>query len=218
MSSVNADGAPLDISVPLGPGLPTWPASTPFSLTPTQQIAEGADANVTALALDSHSGTHLDAPLHGIADGEAIGALALERVVGVAFVATIDSGAGQIGAAELNAAGIPHDTARLLLRTANSASPIYERPFTGDYAALSLDGARWVADRGIGLIGIDYLSIQSIADTFDTHRVLFGAGTWILEGLDLSAVEAGRWELCCLPLSVPAAEAAPARAILRPLR
>ena len=125
----------------------------------------------------------------------------------------------EIGAAVLEGLDLPDRLERLLLRTANSAKPdLYRTPFDADYAALTLDGAGWLAARGdIRLIGVDYLSVQRHALTTDIHRVILGAGIAILEGLDLRATTPGEYELVCLPLRLAGVEAAPARAILRPI-
>lgn len=205
----------IDISVPLTDALPTWPGSTPFALERQLSIDSGSQANASALTMDTHMGTHLDAPLHGLSGGAAIRELTLDRVIGVAFVAEVPADSDRIGAAELEGMSLPAETSRLLLKTGNSSAALYEQAFASSYAALTLDGARWVADRGIKLVGIDYLSIQPMEDSFETHRVLLEADVWILEGLDLSDAEAGEYELICLPLCIPEAEAAPCRAILR---
>src|SRR5207302_1517819 len=104
--------------------------------------------------------------------------------------------ADAIGRNELDAARVPDGTTRLLLRTRNSEDDAYsEGPFREDFAALSLDGAEWAVERGLRLVGIDYLSIQRYADSFDTHRVLLGAGLCIVEGLDLRQVAPGPYTL-----------------------
>ncbi len=89
--------------------------------------------------------------------------------------------------------------------------------FREDFVGLTLEGASWIAGRGLRLVGTDYLSIQRFGDDPETHRVLMRAGVAILEGLDLSAVEPGEYRLTCLPLRLYGSEAAPARAILEPL-
>lgn len=207
----------LDISVGLRSGLPVWPGSAGVTVRRLSTIGEDSESTVSRLELELHTGTHLDAPLHAIPGGSPIEAADLERTIGPAWVA--DAGEAQaIGGAELDKMQIPHATKRLLIKTLNSKRALYESEFTEDYTALTLDGAEWVVKRDMQLIGIDYLSIQRISDSFETHRVLLGAGTRILEGIDLRGVEPGGYELICLPLSLNDVEAAPARAILRPLR
>lgn len=196
--------------------LPTWPGSPGVLTTWRNAIARGDEANVSQLAMDVHTGTHVDAPYHFVDGGALVEDLGLDPFVGPAMVADA-SDAVEITAAVLAALELPAHVERLLLRTANSTNPsLYELPFDEDYAALTLDGAEWLADRGtIRLIGIDYLSVQRRALSTDVHRIILNAGVAILEGIDLRATEPGDYELVCLPLRLPGVEAAPARAILR---
>lgn len=206
----------LDISPLLRPDLPVWPGSPGVLTTPRQSISRGDEANVTQLAMDVHTGTHVDAPRHFLADGALLEELGLDPLVGPAFVAATGS-AREIDRATLEALELPAGVDRLLLRTTNSAQPDpYGSPFDADYAALTLDGAAWLVARGVRLIGIDYLSVQRYALSTDIHRLILGAGIVILEGLDLRGVSSGAYELVCLPLRLDAVEAAPARAILLP--
>ena len=122
-----------------------------------------------------------------------------------------------VGPDELTGAGIPEGTERLLVRTRNSGLLQPGEDFREDFVGLTLEGASWIAGRGLRLVGTDYLSIQRFGDDPETHRVLMRAGVAILEGLDLSVVEPGEYRLTCLPLRLYGSEAAPARAILEPL-
>lgn len=205
-----------DISVALDGDLPTWPGSPGVLTKLRMSIARGEDADVTQLGIDVHSGTHVDAPRHCIANAETLEELGLDPFIGSAVV--VNTGpAREITASVLAAAMIPDDTERLLLRTANSLQPdMYRTPFDEDYAALTLDGAEWLAARDLCLVGIDYLSIQRYSEPLDVHRALLGAGIPILEGLRLAEVTPGPYELICLPIRLVNVEAAPARAILLP--
>jgi arylformamidase len=87
--------------------------------------------------------------------------------------------------------------------------------FVENYAALTESTGEWLLSRGVRLVGIDYLSIQRFSDSAAIHKTLLGAGVVILEGLDLSNVTPGRYELLCLPLKLLKADGAPARAVLR---
>lgn len=177
-------------------------------------IAAGNPANETTLEMDVHCGTHVEAPLHCIDGAEPIGTFGLDVFVGRAWVEHLPT-AEAIGPDEL--AGVPVGIERLLLRTRNSDRwPTADR-FREDYVALTLEGARWIAERGIRLVGVDYLSVQRWGDDPETHRVLMRAGVAILEGLDLGQAPAGEYRLTCLPLRLETTEAAPARAILEPL-
>jgi arylformamidase len=205
-----------DISVALDDDLPTWPGSPGVLTKLRMSIAQGDDANVTQLNIDIHSGTHVDAPRHCIDHGKRLEDVGLDPFIGPAVV--LDTGSvKEITAAVLGAAMVPDGTERLLLRTANSSQPdMYKRPFDEDYAALTLDGAEWLATKRLRLVGIDYLSIQRYSEPPDVHRALLGAGMSILEGLHLAEVAPGPYELICLPIRLVNVEGAPARAILLP--
>jgi arylformamidase len=207
-------GAFIDISWPLGPDTPIWPGSPGIETTPHLAIARGDVANATRLTMDVHTGTHVDAPRHFVPGGAFLEELGLEPFIGDAYVARIGD-AQEIDRDLLEAAAIPASTRRLLLLTNNSRDgSAAATPFRKDYAALTPSGAEWVVERGLALIGIDYLSIQRYDDPPDAHEILLRAGVAILEGLDLSGVEEGPYTLICLPLRLQASEAAPARAIL----
>jgi arylformamidase len=203
-----------DISVALDGDLPTWPGSPGVLTKLRMSIGQGDDANVTQLSIDVHSGTHVDAPRHCVDHAETLEELGLDPFIGAAVV--VDTGpVKEITASVLDAAMIPDDTERLLLRTANSARPdLYQTPFDEDYAALTLDGAEWLAAKDLRLVGIDYLSIQRYTEPPDVHRALLGAGIPLVEGLCLANVTPGAYELICLPMRLVNAEGAPARAIL----
>jgi arylformamidase len=180
-------------------------------------LAAGDTANVTRLDCDVHVGTHLENSLHFLADGQPVDAIPFDVLVGPAFVAHV-AGADNVGSEELGRSHIPAGTTRLLLRTRNSDRSWWgDAGFRADYAGLTEAGARWIVENGIKLVGIDYLSIAAYAEIEPTHHELMRNGVAILEGLDLSRADPGEYELLCLPLSLPGAEAAPARAVLRVL-
>jgi arylformamidase len=175
-------------------------------------IRDGEAANVSRLELGVHTGTHVDAPLHFLDDGTAAEELPLDPLVGEAFVVDGSGLDGPIDAAALESCAVPDGAERVLLKTRNGELWARER-FTRDFIRLDGSGARWLVERDVRLIGIDYLSIGDQ----DAHRVLLGAGIVPVEGLDLRAVEPGRYELLCLPLKVVGADGAPARVLLRQL-
>lgn len=207
----------IDISVTIADSVPRWPGSSGASLRRARSLTAGDEATVSELSLDVHTGTHLDAPSHMLAEGASIDEHDLALGIGPTLV--LDTGEAAVIDAELLESLDPEiPGGRLLLQTRNSRiDDLYARPFDRDFAALDLSGARWIAERGVRLVGIDYLSIQRFGDPIETHLELFRAGVTILEGLDLAGVEAGPWELICMPLSIRDAEAAPARAALRRL-
>lgn len=204
----------IDISVPLHPRMAAWPGSPGLRLHSTRALARGDGVNESRLDTDVHCGTHVEGPLHFIDGGSPVGAIGLDVLVGPAHVAYVPE-ADEIGPDEL--AAVPDGVERLLIRTRNSERDPRESEFRRDYVALTLDGARRVAERGIRLVGVDYLSVQRFTDDPETHRVLMRAGVAILEGIHLGGVEPGTYRLTCLPLALDDAEAAPARAILEPM-
>ncbi len=204
----------IDITLPLSGDLPVWPGSTGFALEQTQSLASGDGTNETRLETNVHFGTHIDAPLHFIEDGCPVDQLPLHVMIGPAVVAWLPN-CSAVTAVELEKLKLPDETTRLLLHTDNSRLWANgEKCFYQNFVALTEDGARWVVDHGIDLIGIDYLSIQRFSDGPSVHRILLENQTVILEGLNLNAVEPGRYDLVCLPLRLEGAEGAPARAVL----
>jgi arylformamidase len=203
-----------DISVALGPELPTYDDAEPGpTLEPFAALERGDPANVSVLRLGVHSGTHVDAPCHFFPAGAGVDAVPLERLVGPALVVAF-AAPEAIRAADLDAAGIPPGTRRLLCKTRNGA--LWERAgFQRDFVFLAPDAADWLLARGVELIGIDYLSIERYGSPdFAVHRRLLQAGVVILEGLDLRAVPPGPYLLAALPLKLAGADGAPTRAVL----
>lgn len=180
-------------------------------------LKAGDRANVSRLDCDVHMGTHVDAPWHFLSDGFTVDEMSLDVLIGPATVAYLPE-ASVITAKELAGLNLPSGIQRLLLKTRNSdlwAAGVTE--FRKDYVALSADAARWAVERGIRLVGIDYLSVQCYDDNPLTHQILMKAGVIIVEGLNLAAVEPGSYELICLPLRLVGADGAPVRAVLRAL-
>ena len=207
----------FDVSLSIGSAMLTWPGDPAVELDPAKRIAKGDSANVSELRLGTHTGTHVDPPFHFIDGAPTVEALDLGVLVGAAVVVDLQEAGASITPAELDAVAIPDGTERVLFKTPNSRlwseTPVR---FPDSYTALTPEGARWCVDRGIRLVGTDFLSIeQKGAPGHPTHVTLLEAGVIILEGLDLSAVEPGAYELVVLPLKIVGGDGAPARAILR---
>lgn len=204
-----------DISVTLSGRLPTWPDSpglTSFSLL---SIKNGDPANLSQINMDVHTGTHIDSPLHFLDDGATTEELPLERLIGETWVVEIPKTITTITGDDLSQLSIPKSTKSLLLKTANSANNLWDtHEFDKDFVALDKQGAQWVVDRGIQLIGIDYCSIQKFHDGPETHHILLKNEVVILEGIDLRGIDQGPYMLHCLPIKIEGLEGAPARAIL----
>ena len=204
-----------DLTFTISPSFPVWPGDPSVRLEAIARMDEGAEANVTALAMSVHVGTHVDAPHHFMNDGRTVENLPLEALIGPCYVAHLPDEVETISAAALEAADIPPRVERLLLRTRNAAlwreSPT---AFRRDFTAISPDGAEWLVARGIRLVGVDYLSVAPFAAPVPTHRILLGAGVVVVEGLKLMDVPPGDYRLYCLPLKLAGADGAPARVVL----
>ncbi|MGX6448643.1 cyclase family protein [Patulibacter sp. S7RM1-6] len=214
--SVSPAASVLDISVPVHPGM-LHPGRQPESRY-MERIADGDPGNVTRWYMGAHTGTHLEAPLHTQREGAPVDALGLDLLVGPARVLDLTAVEAEITPADLEAAGLG-DEERVLLRTSNSTGALQGTEFPPAWVGLHPDAARLLVDRGVRLVGVDFFTVEAPGrdKTFDAHYVLSGAGVATLEQVDLSGVDAGVYELVCLPIPITGAEAAPARAVLRPL-
>jgi arylformamidase len=204
----------IDISVPLKTEMPVWPGSKGFKLYRTMNLEAGDEANVSQLDTDVHIGTHVDAPCHFLQEATAVEDLSLDILMGPAYVAHLPE-VKAVTAANLEALNLPPKATRLLLHTTNSqlwANNVTE--FNKDFVALTADASQWLADKGIRLIGVDYLSVQRYYDSTLTHEILLEAGIIILEGLNLTNVAPGMYRLICLPIKLVGSDGAPARAVL----
>jgi arylformamidase len=204
-----------DISVPISPDMPVWPGNPAVVLEQVSFMDAGAHDNVSNLACGVHTGTHVDAPHHFLNDHRTVDQLALDVLVGPARLVQIPDGEKVVNAQVLDRAAIPIGTQRLLLRTSNSKLwARAEKEFFPGFVGISLDGADWLVQHGVKLVGIDYLSVAPYHQSVPTHRSLLEAGIIIIEGLDLSGVQQGPYELYCLPLNLVGSDGAPARVIL----
>jgi arylformamidase len=207
----------IDISLGLKPDFPVWPGHPEIRFNKIQEIGKGSKANVTQIELGAHSGTHLDAPLHFLADGFDVTGLDLETLIGPALLIDV-SDAQVINAALLETLSIPHNTERLLIKTSNSQLwSENNTDFNPDFVAVSNSGAKWIVERGIRLVGVDYLSVAPYGNSGPTHRTLLQAGVIPVEGLNFNGVKEGRYHLICLPIKLEGCEGAPARAVLMDL-
>ncbi|MGA2712136.1 MAG: cyclase family protein [Bryobacteraceae bacterium] len=204
----------IDISVPVRNGMVHWPGDPPFHIERAHDQEKGDAATVSQMTLGVHTGTHMDAPLHFIRNGRTIDEMPLDATVGRARVVQIDD-PKSIKREELLAQAISAGE-RILFKTANSAKAWSSDKFEEDFVFIAQDAARYLAERGVLCVGVDYLSVGGFhEDGPETHHALLEAGVWIIEGLDLKAIEPGEYDMACLPLKLIGAEGAPARAILR---
>lgn len=204
----------IDVTVPLSAGLPTFPGDPPFQIDATHRIANGDSYDLARLTLGTHAGTHVDAPVHFLENGASIDELALEILIGKVRVVDL-LGRDVVERADLEAMDLREDL-RVLLKTRNSGL-LRQSSFQEDYVYLDPDAATYLAQVGIKLVGFDYLSIEKFGSRdYAAHRALLEAGVIIVEGLDLSEIEPGEYDMVCLPLRIAGGDGAPARVVLRP--
>ena len=204
-----------DISLTLSPDLPVWPGDPAVDIHQTAFMERGDPCNLTFLALNVHAGTHVDATHHFMNDCRTVESLPLGVLTGQAYVCHLPDEVTAITASVLETRSIPPGTTRLLFRTRNSHLwHSGEWEFKKDFIAVTADAAEWLVQKGVKLVGVDYLSVAPFTDSATPHKILLGAGVVAVEGLDLSEVTEGYYDLYCLPLKLLGSDGAPARAIL----
>ncbi len=205
----------LDISVPVSETTPLWPGDPAFQLREVLRLEQGDDCDLSEVTMCTHCGTHLDAPAHFVPGGGNTASIPLETLIGPAEVLSFPNVSG-ITAALLESVSPRIQSKRVLFKTKNSSFwRSKQQPFREDFCALSEDAAQWLAEQNIRLVGIDYVSIEPYT-TFDgaVHKILLENTIVILEGLNLTDVLPGCYQLVCLPLALKNAEGAPCRAVL----
>ena len=204
----------IDISVPIYSGMTRWPDNPPVAITQMLEMAKGAVCNVSLMAMGAHTGTHMDGQNHFIRDGKGVDEVPFEAVIGRARVIEIKDKVC-IKPEELR----PHKIKRgerILFKTRNSARSWKTDAFDEDFVFISKEAAQHLVDCGIQTVGVDYLSVGGFRrDGVETHQILLGAEVWIIEGLNLSKVKPGKYDLLCLPLKIRGCDGAPCRALLR---
>jgi arylformamidase len=211
-----ADSGWIDVSLPIKTGMVTWPGDPAVSVERSLDMARGDSANVSAIKMCSHTGTHIDAPVHFLGSGPGVDELPLSTAIGPARVIEIEA-LDSVRPGEL----VRHEVQvgeRILLKTNNSSRCWQTDSFVEDYVYLSLEAAKYLVDRSVRMVGIDYLSVDGFKnDSSVIHRLLLEAGIWIIEGLNLSQVKQGSYLLVCLPLRIAGGDGAPARVVLKPV-
>lgn len=204
----------IDITLPLTGESPVYPGDQPFSRTVTSSMEDGASSNNSVIKMGVHCGTHIDAPRHFMSEGRTIEALSPDLFIGKCKVLDLTFVESIIDVSVLQSVDLGGCT-RLLLKTSN-AHLLQQGRFCTDYVALSKCGAQYLVEKGVKLIGIDYYSIAPFTEPEGVHRLILANDDMaILEAVDLSTVTPGEYELLCLPLLIPGADAAPVRAFLR---
>jgi arylformamidase len=206
----------IDITRTLTDGMIHWPGDPPFHWERYNDLNGPGTCNLSRISTGVHIGTHIDAPLHFIDNGMDIAEIPLVQLCGPAIVVDVDA-ARDVAIEDLQDAGIKPGE-RVLLRTVNQA--LWDKPeFDPSYYGISADAAMWLVDNRVPLVGVDYLSVDAYRlKEQPAHLALLGNGVVIIEGLDLSKVKPGRYEMVALPLKIAGSEAGPARVIIRKLR
>ncbi len=200
--------------MPVKNGMVHWPGDAPFELERLKDFSRGDSLTLSFMKLGIHTGTHMDAPLHFVKGGATIDLMPIDATVGPARVVSI-SDRESVKVAELEPLDLQPGE-RLLLKTYNSEHCWNTDSFVEDFVYISHEAAEYLALKGVLTVGVDYLSVGGFRkDGLETHQALLGAGVWVIEGMNLSGIEPGNYELMCLPLKLSNAEGAPARALLR---
>lgn len=207
----------IDVTATLDPATtPVYEGDAPMKFEYLKDMRNGDQLTLSVFSLGAHSGTHIDAPMHFVSGGASIDQVPLDPLIGPARVIDIPDSVQAIDAAELNR----HEwrgAQRVIFRTRSSvrgwmASPQFHR----DFAYIAPDAAQLLADAGVQMVGVDYISAEQFGSPEPlTHRILLGKDIPIVEGLALEGVTAGDYELIVLPMKVAGHEGAPARAVLR---
>ena len=204
-----------DVSNTVYSGMVKWPDNPPVVLERAMSMDKGDTANVSELHMGVHTGTHVDAPIHFVPGTPGADTLDLDVLVGPALVVKLDDSIDNITAEVLEAHGIPTGTERILFHTRNSHYwANADATFHEDFVPVRPSGATWLVEHGVRLVGVDYLSVAPYDDGVTTHRILLEAGVIPVEGLNMTDIEPGLYQLICLPVKLKDSDGAPARTIL----
>ncbi|MCK4387842.1 MAG: cyclase family protein [Dehalococcoidia bacterium] len=206
----------IDISIPLRDAMVHWPSDPPVSIKRVKNIEQGDTVNLSLISMGAHSGTHIDAPIHFLKQGQGVDNIPIDTLVGRARVIEIRD-PESIKPEELVGHRIRRGE-RILFKTRNSSHVWQKDEFVEDFVFVADAAADLLVDSGVRLIGVDYLSVGSFKHGGSyAHKTLLSGGIWTIEGLNLSKLTPGKYDLICLPLRIVAGDGAPARAILRPV-
>lgn len=202
-----------DVTLPIQEEMITYPGDPPFQIKPYYEKHRGDPCNLASLSMGTHVGTHVDAPAHHLDDGATVDEIPLDSLVGPGVVLDL-RGSASVDRQALEET-LVDDVTRVMLKTDNGPL-LLEPEFYKDHFHLTHDGAAYLIERGVRLIGIDYLSIESYGSPRAVvHRLLLEAGVVVVEGVNLLEISPGHYEFFCLPLLIKGADGAPARVILR---
>lgn len=203
-----------DVSVDIHPRMQAFPGDPRFRSKPVRSLESGDPFGLSRIRMSNHTGTHVDAPSHMISGGKTVTDLPLEVMNGKARVVQIMN-REKIDILELKQLTLINDV-RILFKTRNSHLWTDHKYFSKKYIYLTPDAATYLVDEGIKLIGFDYHSVERFGDeTYPVHKILLGNQVVLLEGLNLSQIDEGQYEMSCLPLKLKDMDGAPARVILK---
>ncbi len=203
----------IDVSVPIHTGMVHWPDNPPVTIERMLDLEQGDICTVSKMSLGLHTGTHVDSPRHFLREGHGVHMAPFTALMGPARVIEIVD-PHSIKVEELRQHDIQPGE-RILFKTSNSTRCWHTDDFVEDFVYISQAAARYLAQQRVRTIGVDYLSVGGFsADGVETHVALLSAGIWIIEGLNLTPVQPGTYELVCLPLKIQDADGAPARVVL----
>jgi arylformamidase len=201
----------IDITLPMSAEYPPWPGLMPFSIGSHTKMEDGEVYNATHLKMNSHFGTHIDAPRHFLSDGGPIDELSLDYLIGPCqvFELACPQAIGKKDLEGLNLGGVE----RVLFKT-NNKKILHDNKFHQDYVGIDASGARYLVERRIKVVGVDYYSVALWQEAAEVHQILLKKKVVLLEAVDLTHVGEGHYHLIALPMKVKGAEAAPARIVL----
>jgi len=203
-----------DVSVPIVTGMPVWPSDPPLKLTPQSHLSRDKThtVHVTTIEMGSHTGTHIDAPYHFVEGGRRLESIPLDELVGPATVVQV---VGVRSITRTHLESLPWDGVRRVLFKTDNSEHWNDGTFYESFVYLEPDAAEFLAQHGVRLVGIDYLSIDAYkSEKHPTHFVLLPRNVVIIEGLNLSHVAPGQYQMVALPLNLQSGDGAPARVIL----
>ncbi len=203
-----------DITVPISNDLPVYPGDPPIEIRRTQSLENGDIARVSHLSFSTHIGTHIDPPYHFMRDGMKLDQIPLDVLIGPARVVDVGD-VDMIDRPVIDRLDLRGVT-RVLFKTRNSCFWSDSSQFRTDFVYIETDAAQALVDLGMRLVGIDYLSVERFDfDQPTTHWTLLGNNVIVVEGLDLTGIEPGDFELICLPLRIKDGDGGPARVVLK---
>ena len=205
----------IDITIPLSERTPVWEGDKGISINLVAKIGEGSDFNVSRIELGVHAGTHIDSPFHLLDGGNTVDQIPLETLIGKVQVVQVPLDYDVINEKCLEAIDLDPTVDRILFKTSNSN--YWEKDpyaFNKEFVALNTDGAQYLENLGIRLVGVDYFSVSAYDDLKLPHVILLEHGIVLLENIDLRNVAPGFYTLVCLPIKLIGTDGAPVRAVL----